>query len=431
MEVTSNFIPYPKQQEVIDGILNSDAMHHVLCSSRQSGKTLLSLGLLLYYAINYPDSYNVLVSPVFSQSKKCFMDLAKAAGPNNPLIAASNASELIMTFKSGSVIRMLSAESGQNLRGFTVSGLLVIDEAAFVPEDVWTMILRPTTIIRGRKVLFISTPNGSNWYKKIFDWGLDPEFTDWRSYRITSYENPYLDMEALELARKTLPEKTYLQEYLGVFLEGGGNVFAGFGQCAVLESLQMNPEAGRKYYAGLDLAVANDYTVLSVFDDQGNLVDFYRKNKTSWEEIIGEVTQRINHWKCYTIVEKNSIGSVVAEQLAKACPNLIEAFTTTNASKKDIIENLKLSFADKLIKIPKKDVLSILHMELSIFAYKVLPSGLISYSAPSGASDDCVLSLAFANRALTLGRSKGTYAVYSGATSRLTPDKGNPQNIYS
>lgn len=430
MEVTSNFIPYPKQMEVINGIINSDVVHHVLCSSRQVGKTIMAENLLLYYAINYPDSYNVLVSPVFSQSKKSFMDLAKAAGPNNPLIATSNASELIMTFKNGSVIRMVSAESGQNLRGFTVSGLLVLDEAAFVPEDVWTTILRPTTLIRGKKVLFISTPNGTNWFKKIFDWGLDPEYKDWSSYRITSYENPYLDLESLELARKTLPEKTYLQEYLGVFLEGGGSVFSGFAQCATLESLQTKPEAGRRYFAGLDLAVANDYTVLSVFNDQGILVDFYRQNKTSWEEIIGEVTQRINHWKCYTIVEKNSIGSVVSEQLAKACPNLIEAFTTTNASKKDIIESLKLSFADKLIQIPKKDVLSILHMELSIFAYKMLPSGLISYSAPSGASDDCVLSLAFANRALTQGKSKGTYSVYTGATSRLSPDN-NPQNIYS
>jgi phage FluMu gp28-like protein len=430
MEVKSNFIPYPKQLEVIRGVLESEATHHTLVSSRQSGKTLISLNLLLYYAINYPDSYNVLVSPVFSQSKKSFMDLAKAAGSNNPLIASSNASELIMTFKSGSVIRMLSAESGQNLRGFTVSGLLVIDEAAFIPEDVWTTILRPTTLIRGKKVLFISTPNGQNWFHKIFEWGLDPEYKDWASYRITSYDNPYLDQETLELARKTLPEKSFLQEYLGVFLQGGGNVFAGFGQCANLESLQTKPEAGRKYYAGLDLAVANDYTVLSVFNDQGVLVDFYRQNKTSWEEIIGDVTQRINHWKCYTIVEKNSIGSVVAEQLAKACPNLIEAFTTTNATKKDIIENLKLSFSEKLISIPKKDVLSILHMELSIFAYKMLPSGLISYSAPSGASDDCVMSLAFANRALTQGKSKGTYSVYTGATSRLNPDN-NPQNIYS
>jgi len=414
MEVKSNFIPYPKQLEVIKGVLESEATHHTLVSSRQSGKTLISLNLLLYYAINYPDSYNVLVSPVFSQSKKSFMDLAKAAGSNNPLIASSNASELIMTFKSGSVIRMLSAESGQNLRGFTVSGLMVIDEASFIPEDVWTNILRPTTLIRGKKVLFISTPNGANWFKKIFDWGLDPEYKDWASYRITSYDNPYLDQETLELARKTLPEKSFLQEYLGVFLEGSGSAFAGFGQCATIDYLKEGPEPGRKYYAGLDLAVANDWTVLTVLDDRGDMVDFYRMNKTSWEEIIGEVISRINKWKCYTLVEKNSIGSVIYEQLHKACPNLVAPFTTTNSSKKDIIENLKLHFADKLIRIPKKDTLSILHMELSMFTYKMLPSGLISYGAPSGGSDDTTMSLAFATWAFKAGKSIGTYAVYNG-----------------
>ena len=110
--------------------------------------------------------------------------------------------------------------------------------------------------------------------------------------------------------------------------------------------------------------------------------------------------------------------------------NLLINFTTTNATKKDIIESLKLSFSDKLIRIPKKDVLSVMHMELGIFAYKMLPSGLISYSAPSGASDDIVLSLAFANRALTRGRTKGSYSVYNAASGKAAGDNGQ-QNIYS
>jgi hypothetical protein len=427
MEVRSNFVPYEKQIEVINGVLDSEATHHTLVSSRQSGKTLVSLNLLLYFAINVPDSYNVLVSPVFSQSKKSFLDLAKSAGSNNPLIASSNASELIMTFRNGSVIRMLSAESGQNLRGFTVSGLMVIDEAAFIPEDVWTTILRPTTIIRGKKVLFISTPNGNNWFKKIYDWGEDPDYKDWASYRITSYDNPYLDQDTLELARKTLPDKSYQQEYLGIFIEGSGSVFGGFGQCATLEYLETNPVAGKRYFAGLDLAVANDFTVLTILDDQGNLVDFYRKNKTSWEEIINDVIERINHWKCYTLVEKNSIGSVVYEQLNKACPNLVAPFTTSQDSKMNIIENLKLYFSEKKLRLPKKDVLSILHMELGMFTYKLLPSGKVSYGAPSGGTDDVVMSLAFATWALKAGSTRGTYAVYSGPGS-LQDNK--PSGIY-
>jgi phage FluMu gp28-like protein len=376
----------------------------------------MGLNLLLYYAINHPDSYNVLVSPVFSQSKKSFLDLSKACGKSNPLIESTNASELLMMFRNGSTIRMVSAESDDNLRGFTVSGILVIDEAAFMAENVWTEILSASTMIRGKKVLFISTPSGTNWFKRIFEFGDNEQLKDWNSYRITSFDNPYLARETLELARITLPEKSFLQEYLGVFIEGSGSVFGGFGQCAVLESLKTSPEPGRKYYAGLDLAIANDFTVLTVFDDNGDLVDFYRNNKTSWEEIILDVAERINKWRAHTVVEKNNIGSVIVEQLEKLCPNLIEAFTTTQDSKKDIVELLKISFTQKKIKIPKKEVIPTIHLELNSFNYKLSPNGKLSYSAPGGMTDDIVLSLCFSNKAFIEGIARGKYHTMSGGS---------------
>ena len=94
--------------------------------------------------------------------------------------------------------------------------------------------------------------------------------------------------------------------------------------------------------------------------------------------------------------------------------NLIGDFWTSQESKTDIIENLKLSFSKGAIFIPTRDKLSILYDELSMFTYKMLPSGGISYSAPSGGTDDCVMSLAFANHSLVNKKAKGTYAVYSG-----------------
>ena len=421
MEIKSNFIPYPKQAEVLDSILNSTVKHHVLVSSRQIGKTLMAENLLLYYAINFPGSYNVLVSPIFAQSKKCFLDLAKAAGNNNPLIDSTNASELLMQFKNGSTIRMMSAESKQNLRGFTVSGILVIDEASFIPEELWTEILMPTTVIRGQKVLFISTPNGFNWFKDLYDYGQSDAYPDFKSYRITSLDNPYMNENVLAMAKLTLPDKAYLQEYLGQFVEGGGAVFE-FGECAVVNSYQPGPKEKTTYFAGLDLAIANDFTVLTIFDDRGNVVDFFRENKTSWEQIIGRVAEKIKHWNAYTLVEKNSIGSVVYEQLKKICgANLVGEFNTTQDSKQDIIEDLKKAFAEHAISIPTKQLNPQLHIELASFSYKMLPSGRIQYQGGSGVPDDCVLSLAIAHYCYRSKRSKGTYAVYSG---------GNPNAQY-
>lgn len=374
----------------------------------------MASNLLLYYAINYPGSYNVLASPIFAQSKKCFTDLAKAAGDRNPLIESTNGSDLIMTFRNGSVIRMVSAESKHNLRGFTVSGILVIDEAAFVPEEIWTEILMPTTVIRGKKVLFISTPNGFNWFRDLHILGESETHPEWKSYRIKSENNPYMDRSILEMAKLILPEKAYLQEYEGVFVEGSGSVFD-FIASATINQYKPGPEQGRKYYAGLDLAISNDYTVLVILDDEGNVVDFFRENKTSWEQIINKVAEKIKYWNAITQVEKNSIGSVVYEQLRTLCGNnLILGFNTTQQSKQDIIEDLKLSFAKHTINIPTKTLNPQMHIELASFGYKLLPSGKISYQGASGMPDDIVMALAIANNTFVTKKSKGTYAVYSG-----------------
>jgi hypothetical protein len=413
-QITSNFVPYPKQYEIIQGILEGDAKYHVLLAPRQMGKTLLSINLLLYYSINYPGTYNILCSPIFSQSKKTFVDMAKACGINNPLIQSTNASELIMTFKNGSTIRMLSAESGSNIRGITVSGIAILDESAFIDEYVWSEVIRPATMILGKKVLFISTPFGSNWFKKIYDWGQDKNFPEWASYRINPEDNPYLNKQDLETARLTVPTNTYLQEFLGMFIDGSGSVFEEYGTCATLSSLASEPTPGIRYWAGLDLAIQEDFTVLTIFDDRGNLVDFFRQNRTSWEEIIGEVSYRIQKWNAHTLVELNSIGSVVYEALKKAAPGLVEGFTTTQSSKQDLIEALKLAFTRHEIQIPKEEVLPDLHTELSVFTYKMLSGGKISYSAPSGMNDDIVMSLALALKSLQSNKRRGQYAAVSG-----------------
>lgn len=397
IQIQSNFKPYQAQKKILQGILSTKVKHHVLVSSRQCGKTLMSMVLLLKWAIEEPNSYCLLVSPIFAQSKKTFRDLARAAGHDNPLVSSCNSADLIMTFKNGSTIRMVSAETDQNLRGLTLTHL-VIDEAAYIKESLWTEVLKPAFMIRGKKALFVSTPRGKNWFAKIFDWGQDPTFPEWESYRITTAENPYIDPAEIEQARRTLPKNTFLAEYMGVFLDSAGSVFNGYGRCCTLESLGL-PQSGKKYYAGLDLALANDYTVLTVFDQDGNMVDYHRENKTSWEEIIDKVGEKIKLWNCETLVELNSIGSVVYEILRKRHGSKVKSIHT-GTNKNDLIESLKHSLASGKLQLPVESLWPELHIELSIFTYKMLPSGKLSYSAPGGYHDDIVMSIAFANKQL-------------------------------
>ena len=304
-----------------------------------------------------------------------------------------------MTFKNGSTIRMVSAETDQNLRGLTLTHL-VIDEAAYIKESLWTEVLKPAFLIRGKKALFVSTPRGKNWFAKAFDWGTDPTFPDWSCYRITTAENPYINPEDIEQARRTLPQNTFMAEYMGVFLDAAGSVFNGYGKCCTLETFPVPKKEGERYYGGLDLALANDYTVLVVFDSKGNMVDYHRENKTSWEEIIDKVSEKIKFWNCETLVELNSIGSVVYEILRKRHGSKVSSIHT-GANKGDLIEKLKHSISEGKIAFPIENLWPELHMELSLFTYKFLPSGKLSYSAPGGFHDDIIMAVAFANKILT------------------------------
>jgi hypothetical protein len=393
IQIKSNFKPYPAQRRVLASILGGKEKYHVLVSSRQVGKSLMALNLLLKWALETSNNYCMLVSPIFSQSKKAFLELMKAAGPDNPLIQSANATDLMMVFKNGSIIRMVSAETEQNLRGVTLTHL-VVDEAAYVKESLWTEVLSAATMIRGKKVLFISTPRAKNWFYNLYERGQDPEAKNWSSYRINSEENPYLNQEELEIAKKTLPPAVFLSEYMGIFTESSSGVFGDYDKCTKITQLS-EPDPNEKYFAGLDLALANDYTVLTILDSKGNLVYMFRENKTSWEQIIGRVEEQIRRWNCQTLVELNSIGSVVFEQLKKSLGTKVKSITT-GSNKSDLIEALKLGFSEEKIAIPDERLMPELHLELSTFTYKILPSGKLSYGAPSGLHDDIVMSLAFA-----------------------------------
>jgi hypothetical protein len=100
---------------------------------------------------------------------------------------------------------------------------------------------------------------------------------------------------------------------------------------------------------------------------------------------------------------------VVYEQLRKSLGAKVKGFTTSQNSKNDVIEKLKLAFEDQKIFLPPETVWPDLHLELATFGYKVLPSGKLSYSAPSGMTDDIVMSLAFANHALQESKVKSVY----------------------
>lgn len=385
------FTPHTNQKKIIDSIIGGEEKHHIISVGRQFGKSLMGMNLLLYWTINKAPCKVLWVSPVYSQTNKVQKELERAISPSG-FIKTCNFSESFMELKNGSEIYFRSGERFDNIRGYTFD-YAILDEAAFMKGEVWNEAVRPTLAVKGKKALFLSTPKGKNWFYELFNLGLSNDYTDYKSYRGSSYDTPYINPKELVDAKKTLPENVYKQEYLAEFLDGGGEVFSNL----ELYTFDKYPISKGQIYAGIDLGRHEDYTVITCVDSEGRVVDIHRTNNKEWRIIINDIVEVLRHNSAIGMVEVNSIGDVIYEQLKNEYKN-IHPFTTTSKSKQEVIEGLILDFNEGNLQIPSKKLFNPLYQELETFTYEYNPkTRAVKYGHPTGLHDDCVISLALAN----------------------------------
>ena len=399
------FTPHKKQKEIIQSILNGKEKFHIVSVGRQMGKSLMGMNLALYWGINNGPSKILWVSPVYSQTNKVHKELV-AAIQESGIIKSNNYGDNTLTLKNGTEILFRSAERYDNIRGLTCD-YGIIDEAAFMKNDAWAEAIRPVFAVRGKKVLFISTPKGKNYFYDLFQLGQSGDNPRYKSYTGSSYDTPYIDRDEIEDARTTLPKQIFEQEYLATFIDDGGEVFSNI----KANTFANYPQKTNQIFCGIDLGRADDYTVATFIDKNGSVIDIYRNNKTEWSTMVREIIALVKKYNATVMVEVNSIGDVIYEQLKAQWQNTIP-FVTTAKSKPEIIEGLILDFNESNIKIPNKDLFPPLVHELGIFSYEYNPrTRNVRYGAPSPHHDDCVMSLAIANYNRKQNLSIGTYAV--------------------
>jgi len=403
--IYQGFTPHIKQRDMIQGILNSESKYHVACVGRQFGKSLMAINLSLYWMINDGPCKVLWVSPVYSQSNKVQKEMMQAIGASG-IVKNCNYSENYITLKNGSEIIFRSAEKYDNIRGMTVD-YGVLDEASFMKEDAWKEAIRPVFMVRGKKVLFISTPKGKNWFYELFQLAQSEDYPQYVSYTGSSYDTPYIDSQEIEDAKKTLPENVFQQEYLAKFIDSGGEVFTNLDKNLMPNWGPINS----KIYCGIDLGKQEDYTVATFINSAGQVVEIYRANAQEWSTMTREIIEGIKKYNATVMVEVNSIGDVIYEQIKKVWQDT-HPFITTSKSKNEIIEGLILDVNESNVMIPNSQLFPWLLNELEVFTYDYNPkTRSIRYGHPTGLHDDCVISLAIANYNRKQNRSLGTYAV--------------------
>lgn len=291
-----------------------------------------------------------------------------------------------------SEIRAKSAESSVSLLG---EGLdwLIVDEASRLKPSTWESHLSQRLIDKKGWALLISTPKGKGYFFDLFRRGQGAD-SMWRSWNLPSWTNPMLDRELIEAERLRLPQRAFQQEYEAKFIEGSGSVFRNVRECAT--GAFREPEDGRRYFAGLDLAKVEDFTVLTILDDKLNVVFVDRFHRLDWAVQTQRIKVALDRYRrARVFVDSTGCGDPILETLLRDGVDAL-AFQFTQRSKSELIDNLALMFEQRKIVIPSPQQWSEGIDELENFEYSVTESGIIRAAAAGNGHDDMVLSLALA-----------------------------------
>lgn len=396
MELNFDITLTKSQQEIYDLAQDDKVKYLTVVFSRQSGKTILMLVLCIQWlmASNNQIAY---VCRNFVLGRGLFRQLMKVLPKE--VIKSSNGSELFVESIYGSSLTFHSAEQGSSLRGQTFTHMICDEFAFFQMEQtdgthLWNDILSPTLKARGKKCIFVSTPlNRNNIFYEMYQRGLSDEYPLYKSVLKTIYDDGFITPEGIEALRKEIPDASFRREYLCEWMDDGVSFFQGFSDCFDIDKYQE-----KKCWIGVDLAGnGSDATICAKINENGE-VDILEA-VGSYDMKYRQIAEYINKSNPVAVyLENNGVGSPMIDQIKKLVKqkSKIYEWTTTNASKEEIISDLAIEIASRNIHFQKKDTK--LFNELSNFVVSVSKSRKLVFAAKGANHDDMVMATAIALR---------------------------------
>ena len=414
------FTPYLHQRDVINLLVNDSYKKHrtvTVVSRRQVGKSLMAENLLLYFGINFGRTTSICISPTLAQARKLFKEIVDAIGGSD-ILRSSNATLLELELMNRSQILFKSAEQRDALRGYTVNGICIMDESAYIEDSVYYTIL-PWVDVSGAPMLLISTPRArSGFFYENYARGLAGQneyyTVDWSDDKYKQELTKLLPAERLEEYRKMLPKQQFTSEYLGQFLDQDGLVFTNFKSCVNFNTVQPSD----KLYFGIDWASGGegDDTVITAVNQHGKQVLLEYWNNLTPAKQVDKLSQILNKYERQVEViqpELNSIGEPFTDMLKQKLTNIlrgkVQGFNTTNKSKNDLVAQLQVAFEQREIEILDNERQS---LELGSYSADYNPkTHTITYNAPNGLHDDMCIALMLAWDAYHKRTLRGNYCI--------------------
>lgn len=297
-----NWQPHTGQLQVAE----SPARHKVLSAGRRFGKSFGGATDKLLPEVFYtkPMASTLLaegkkrvfwiVGPNYSDSEKEFrviwnwcrtLEIPMDKGSYN---SPETGQMRISLWDSAMEISAKSAQNPERLVGEGLSGV-IFSEAAKLKESIWLRYIQPTLADFNGWSYFSSTPEGKNWFYRLWQMAQDPHNEDWASWRMPAWVNHHVYKEptneadvnwlilehkrtgesVYKIAKRTelsidprilasineLSPEAFLQEIAADFTEFVGRVFKEFDEERHVTDLTYNP--GWQTVAAVDYGYSN------------------------------------------------------------------------------------------------------------------------------------------------------------------------------
>ncbi len=240
--------PDPWQRELL---LSNDRQVLLNCS-RQAGKSTVVSALALHTALFKPDSLVLLLSPSQRQSGEIFRKVRDAYHALGRPLRATHETQLRLELINGSRVVCLPGRE-ETIRSFGGVRLLVLDEAARIPDDLYRSV-RPMLAVSQGRLIALSTPFGQRgWFYE--EW---QGTGHWKRVRITWRDCPRITPAFIAEETRALGQAWVDQEYNTCFTSLEGLVYPDF-DLALTDDW---PDPVGKHVGGIDFGWRNPFAAV-------------------------------------------------------------------------------------------------------------------------------------------------------------------------
>lgn len=402
-------------------VVRSAARYRVICAGRRSGKSRTFGVLSLHRAFSVPWSKVLIVSASDTAAKRLFSEISNMATGSKYLTASIDEdTKSLLTLSNGSTIECVPA-SMKAVRS-AEADLLIVDEAGFVPQEIWEAAEPVVGARAGARVLICSTPWGSSehFFRGLWNQGMDRPDAEVASWHWPSTISPQLDLVWLEGVRGRSSREYFEREYLAQWTDGAGAYFteaeimgavADYEMCAP-EDLEYWLERPYAAAGGIDWGMARDANALvlvSVLEDyglnaekRGDQLSFFipwfeARHQWDYSDFIERVVAVAGRYYIRTLAsETNGVGAYPTQDLTRRLHEAnrgcaVAAVVTDLRRKQSGFGMIKGLLQQQRLILPREPELL---KQMRGLEFEQLPAGGVRISVPERAGhDDIVMAL--------------------------------------